>query len=175
MQTPEIKTKNSNNSLLIKKIVIATVVLAGLVLGAYLFFSGYEKPDASIEPEIDTVVVDENVEPEVEPVPEPVRRQTPVQDRTGIRTKQYPFGRYEGNLVNSIPNGQGTMYYTCRIQIAKHGSKTYYAENGDIFAGTWGNGDIVTGKLFDRNNNQKATILAGKRPNPYDINNDRCE
>jgi len=43
------------------------------------------------------------------------------------------------------------------------------AASGDVFVGTWGNGDIVNGKLFDKNNIMKATILAGRRPNPYNI------
>jgi len=89
--------------------------------------------------------------------------------------ERYAFGRYEGSRVNGIPDGQGTMYYTCRVQIAKHGRNKYYAEEGDTFVGTWGNGDIVNGNLYDRNNNQKAAILAGKRPNPYNLSNDRCE
>jgi len=67
------------------------------------------------------------------------------------------------------------MFYTCRVQIAKHGRNTHYAEAGDTFVGTWANGDIVNGILYDRNNNQKASILAGRRPNPYDLRNDRCE
>ena len=64
------------------------------------------------------------------------------------------------------------MTYTRRVQIAKHARQTYYAEKGDVFVGTWGNGDIVNGNLFDSQNNQKAAILAGKRPNPYDISKD---
>ena len=87
----------------------------------------------------------------------------------------YSFGRYDGKLVNGIPDGQGTMYYTCRVQIAKHDRNTYYAEAGDIFVGTWGNGDIVNGNLYDSNNNQKAAILAGKRPNPYNLKQDKCK
>ena len=92
--------------------------------------------------------------------------------------RTYSFGRYEGAMAmidgSCVPEGQGTMYYRCRVQIAKHGRTTYFAEDGDTFVGTWGNGDIVNGNLYDRNNNQKAAILAGKRPNRYDLSNDRC-
>ena len=98
----------------------------------------------------------------------------------GNTTITYSFGRYVGVTIRAngkcIPEASnGTMYYTCRVQIAKHGSTTYYAEKGDTFVGTWANGDIVNGRLLDSNNNQKASILAGKRPNPYDLSNDRCE
>lgn len=96
-------------------------------------------------------------------------------EKEGETTKTYSFGKYEGKLVNGRPDGQGTMYYTCRVQIAKHGRNTQYAEKGDVLVGTWGNGDIVNGNLYDSSNNQKAAILAGKRPNPYELSNDKCE
>jgi len=86
--------------------------------------------------------------------------------------KTYSFGKYTGNLKNGIPEGDGKMIYTKHIQIAKHAEEPYYAENGDVFVGTWGNGDIVSGRLFDKNNNLKVVIMAGKRPNPYDISKD---
>ena len=90
-------------------------------------------------------------------------------------TISYSFGRYEGNTVNGIPGGQGKMTYTCRVQIAKHGRRTVYAESGDTFEGSFYNGDIEDGNLRDRNNNPKATIFAGRRPSPYNLANDRCE
>ena len=92
--------------------------------------------------------------------------------RTG--TINYSFGKYVGEIVNDIPHGQGKMYYSCRIRIAKHGRTTHYAESGDTFVGTWNNGDIDGGNLYDKNNKSKG-ILAGKRSNPYDLKNDRCE
>ena len=92
--------------------------------------------------------------------------------KDGDNEKTYPFGKYVGKLVNGRPDGQGTMTYTRRVQIAKHARQEYHAEAGDIFVGTWGNGDIVNGNLYDSQNNQKAAILAGKRPNPYDISKD---
>ena len=87
-------------------------------------------------------------------------------------SKTYSFGKYSGTLKNGIPEGEGTMFYTRHTQIATHASNTYYAEDGDVFVGTWGNGDIVNGKLYDKNNNLKATILAGRRPNPHYIEKD---
>ena len=87
----------------------------------------------------------------------------------------YSFGKYVGRTVNGIPYGRGTMTYTCRIHIAKHGSATRYAENGHRLEGTWTNGDIENGVLYDSNNNRKAGILAGRRSSPYNLNNDKCE
>ena len=113
------------------------------------------------------------VQPEKEPEPttKPKTKTTSPPPPLGT----YSFGKYVGKFSNGIPDGQGTMYYNCRVQIAKHGRTVYYAEKGDTFVGTWGNGDIVNGNLYDANNNLKAAILAGKRPNPYNLSNDKCE
>ena len=90
-------------------------------------------------------------------------------------TITYPFGKYEGSLVNGIPEGQGTMYYTCRIQIAKHGRSALFAEKGDTFEGTWFNGDIVNGNLYDSNKKMKTAIIPGRTPNPRNLLDDSCE
>ena len=93
--------------------------------------------------------------------------------------KTYAFGTYEGAFVNSngkcIPEGRGKMTYTCRVQIAKHGGSTIYAERGDYYTGVWGNGDIQNGTLFDSSGKQKSVINAGKRSSPYDLSNDKCQ
>ena len=100
---------------------------------------------------------------------------TPVCDGTTIIN--YSFGRYEGPVKNCIPEGQGgTMTYTCRIQIAKREEgRVFYAEKGDYFTGKWYNGDIEFGNLYDSTGKQKLQINVGRRPNPYDLRNDRCE
>ena len=141
-----------------------------------LFFKS-DNDETTIPPVEQESVIETTQQPEDQsaPVEEKIGNTQPVTIPTRDGNGTYSFGRYEGKRVNGIPDGQGTMYYTCRVQIAKHGRSTYYAEAGDTFVGTWGNGDIVNGKLLDSNNNQKAAILAGKRPNPYDLTNDRCE
>lgn len=90
-------------------------------------------------------------------------------------TKQYSFGKYVGNCKNGIPEGDGTMYYNCRVQIAKHDTDNppHYAETGDRFVGTWGNGDIVSGALYSKDGKIKEKIFAPKRFNPYDLNSDK--
>ncbi len=89
--------------------------------------------------------------------------------------KKYWFGIYEGNLKNGIPEGIGTMYYNCRVQIAKHDTDNHphYAENGDYYVGSWGNGDIEWGKLYNKNGELKEIIRAPKRTNLYDLNLDK--
>ena len=88
--------------------------------------------------------------------------------------KTYSFGKYVGNLKNGIPEGDGKMYYHRRIQIAKHDTDNppHYAESGDWFDGTWGNGDIICGALYSKDGKIKEKIFAPKRFNPYDLNKD---
>ncbi|MCQ2086225.1 MAG: hypothetical protein MJZ90_03195 [Bacteroidales bacterium] len=84
---------------------------------------------------------------------------------------EYSFGKYVGDAKKDIPEGSGTMYYYRHMQIAKHDKKNppHYAEEGDYFIGTWGNGDIVNGALYSKDNVLKGKIFAPKRPNPYDL------
>ena len=94
---------------------------------------------------------------------------------TGTGTKQYSFGKYVGELKNGIPEGNGKFDYTRRVQIAKHDTDNpaHYAEAGDWFDGTWGNGDIVSGALYSKDGKIKERIFAPKRFNPYDLNSDK--
>ena len=91
----------------------------------------------------------------------------------GTRTKFYPFGKYTGSFKNGIPEGDGKMTYSRRVQIAKHDTENqpHYADPGDYFIGSWGNGDIVTGRLY-KSNGKTELIRAPKRFNPYDISKD---
>ena len=92
-------------------------------------------------------------------------------------TIKYSIGKYVGDLKNGIPEGDGKFYYTCRVQIAKHDTDNpaHYAEAGDWFNGTWGNGDIVSGALYSKDGKIKEKIFAPKRFNPYDLHKEQCQ
>ena len=109
-----------------------------------------------------------------EPTPEPDPKPTTTPNPTVKNTKTYSFGKYVGSLKNGIPEGDGKMYYSRRTQIAKHDTDNppHYAESGDWFDGTWGNGDIVSGALYSKDGKIKEKIFAPKRFNPYDMNKD---
>ena len=96
---------------------------------------------------------------------------------TGTGTKQYSIGKYVGDLKNGIPEGNGKFYYSCHVQIAKHDTDNpaHYAEAGDWFDGTWGNGDIVSGALYSKDGKIKEKIFAPKRFNPYDLHKEQCQ
>jgi len=95
-----------------------------------------------------------------------------IESKQTVVTQYYSFGKYVGECKNGIPDGVGTMYYNKSVRIAKYATEKYCAETGDTLVGLWGNGDIISGELRDKNNNHKATILSGKRPTPYNIEND---
>ena len=63
------------------------------------------------------------------------------------------------------------MTYSRRVQIARHGPTEIFAEAGDQFQGTWGNGDIEGGRLI-RAAGGHTDVFPGRRPNPHDISND---
>lgn len=106
--------------------------------------------------------------------PDPDPGPTPKPSPKVKNTKTYSFGKYVGNLKNGIPEGDGKMYYHRRVQIAKHDTDNppHYAESGDWFDGTWGNGDIISGALYSKDGKIKEKIFAPKRFNPYDLNKD---
>jgi hypothetical protein len=91
-----------------------------------------------------------------------------------LKIKTYSCGKYEGSLKNGYPEGEGKMTYSRRVQIARHDTNNaaHYAESGDYFIGSWGNGDIVSGSLYDKNGDLKEKIIAPKRFNIYNLSND---
>ena len=114
--------------------------------------------------------VEPKEEPKVKPKEEP---KVKPKEAPTIKEKKYWFGRYEGDLKNGIPDGNGTMFYDCQIQIAKYSSYNIFAEKGDYFVGNWKNGDIYIGKLYDKNGIIKyENIKAKPRTRPYDLEKD---
>jgi hypothetical protein len=65
------------------------------------------------------------------------------------------------------------MTYTSRVRIARHGNNEIYAESGDKYVGSWANGDIERGNLWDSNNYPKSSVRATKREKPYDLENNK--
>ena len=137
--------------------------------------SGETKTEPVVEPEVDPQpeVQTPAEEPKVQPVEKPQEKPTTTSG-PARKTITYSFGKYEGETVNGIPQGQGTMTYTCNVQIAKAARTKYCAEKGDIFVGSWYNGDIEHGELRSSDNVLKASISNGRRPNAYNLSNDKC-
>ena len=77
------------------------------------------------------------------------------------KTLNFPFGYYKGETINGLRDGQGTMFFNERSIISPKDLKKRYAEAGDYVSGTWVDGNIVNGKLFNKNGDQKETLLIG--------------
>lgn len=77
------------------------------------------------------------------------------------KTLKFDYGTYKGETLNGLRDGQGVMTFTERYLISPKDLKKRYAEAGDYVSGTWVEGNIVNGKLFDKNGEQKETLLIG--------------
>lgn len=77
------------------------------------------------------------------------------------KTLKFDFGIYKGETLKGLRDGQGVMTFTERYLISPKDLKKRYAEAGDYVSGTWVEGNIVNGKLFDKNGEQKEHLLIG--------------
>jgi len=125
-------------------------------------------PEPDPEPELDKPIDQTQPTKPIEPK-DPPKTTGPTR-----KTVNYSFGKYEGETVNGIPHGQGTMTYTCNVKIAKAGRTPICVDKGDILTGSWYNGDIEFGDLRNSNNEIKGAVNGGRRPNPYNLSNDKC-
>ena len=66
---------------------------------------------------------------------------------------------YRGQVNNAgRPHGEGRLTFTRDGIISKNDPMENKAKAGDYLVGKWTNGELTTGKLFDRNGNLKAII-----------------
>jgi len=132
-----------------------------------IYYGRWEDGDKVSDCQQITVIVKEGSKPPPPPTP-------PVKSITYSFGKYTGYIKYSSDLRKEIPEGDGKITYTRRVQIAKHdtNSPAHYAEAGDYFDGSWGNGDIVSGYLYYKNGQIKERILAPKRFNDYDLSKD---
>lgn len=77
------------------------------------------------------------------------------------KTLKFDYGTYKGETLDGLRDGQGTMFFTQKQLISPYDLKKRYAEAGDYVSGTWVEGNVVNGKLFDKNGEQKEALLIG--------------
>lgn len=78
-------------------------------------------------------------------------------------TLKFPSGTYSGEVNDKgLFQGIGTYTYAQRKLISNKDIKKRYAESGDYFIGEWNQGNVVQGKLYDKNNKLKEVIMIGK-------------
>ena len=71
-------------------------------------------------------------------------------------------GSYTGELKNGKPHGMGTLKYSTSTLISKRDPKNRYAEAGEYITGEFYEGELVNGKLFDKNGDQRETLNIGR-------------
>lgn len=152
-----------------------------------------DQPDELLDSELEVkevLVPEEKTQPDINKTQTPDNESDIEQDHSNIEASpdtilgemkslpvvvtnviKYSFGEYNGDIIDGIPNGHGIMYYTRHTHIAKHDTNNppHYAEEGDYFDGTWGNGDIINGALYNKNKELKERIFAPKPFNPVDL------
>jgi hypothetical protein len=80
----------------------------------------------------------------------------------GTQSKTFAGGsKYVGNMVKGQMHGLGTYTYGQRELISTRDSKNRYAEAGDYIIGQFECGNVVSGKLYDRDNNLKEVVIIG--------------
>jgi len=151
-------------------IIGAVVILALVGGGAFFALSGGEE-ETPEEAVVQPVLPEENLAPEEIQAPkeEPVQKevqtppavQAPAQQNGSLSLS---FGNYKGETKNGKAHGMGTLYYTQHHLISTRDRQERYAEQGDYLVGEFYNGEVVQGKLYDKANTQKETIIVG-RPN----------
>jgi len=175
-KTNKIATKSN------KQLILILVAIALLIAGWLL----YKNCDTVRKVNNDSTISEQTEPIDTASVAESIKDSTVIaqtaQENEGtvsgnsskIIVKTYSFGIYKGSAINGYPEGDGKMTYRRQIQIAIQDTKSppHFTENGDYFVGSWGNGDIVSGTLYDKNGNVKEKILAPKRYNLHDISND---
>jgi hypothetical protein len=69
---------------------------------------------------------------------------------------------YIGEEINGLKDGAGEYHYATRQLLSPKDIKKRYAEVGDIFVGSWTNGYITSGILYDRLRNFKERVIIGQ-------------
>ncbi|PTN08173.1 hypothetical protein [Mangrovibacterium marinum] len=146
-------------------IIGAAAILALIGGGAFFALSGNQDEEILLDEPIQSVLPTETQTPEKAPVPQeiqaPAEAQEPAQSNSSL---SLGFGNYKGETKNGKAHGMGTLYYTQHHLISTRDRQERYAAQGDYLVGEFYNGEIVQGKLYDKDNKQKETIIVG-RPN----------
>lgn len=95
--------------------------------------------------------------------PKSQKQQTPAQTKPIVTsgTLNLSGGTYVGSIKNGKADGKGKMTYSSRTLISKNDSKKRYAEAGQYIEGTWKNGELNVGNLFNSDGTKVELIMIG--------------
>jgi len=168
------------------KIVAGAVVIVGIVAAVYFsVFSGGEKTPPlpsvdlienenqvqqqelseesnSVSAEREPVETTETTEPEKTEVKKEESKPTATNSAVTKTTVSVKGGSYIGEVKNGKPHGQGTLTYNSRTRVSTRDMKERYAEAGQYIIGEFYEGELVQGKLFDKDNEPIESIILGR-------------
>ena len=102
-------------------------------------------------------------EPVVKEPVKPKETATASKAPAGTQTKNFANGsKYVGEMKDGKMHGLGTYYYKERQQISPKDLKKRFAEAGDYLIGEFYEGNVVSGKLYDAQNNVKEVVMIGR-------------
>lgn len=98
----------------------------------------------------------EEPEPGTNPLPGPFNpRPRKPAATSGVISLGY--GTWTGGIRNGKPDGKGRITFTATHKVDKHSSAE--ANPGDYFVATYDNGELISGRLYDSDDNLLKTII----------------
>lgn len=88
-----------------------------------------------------------------------------MDDGNGRGTISTDNGKYEGELKEGRASGNGTFRFFKSCLISAKDSQKRMAQTGDYVSGQFHNNQLVQGKWFDKDGNQKGTLIIGQTGN----------
>lgn len=79
----------------------------------------------------------------------------------GTGTISTPYGNYQGDLKDSKANGNGTFQFFKSCRISRRDDRQREGASGDYLIGQFENNEVLQAKWYDREKNQKGTIMIG--------------
>lgn len=160
----EVKQEDHKPPPPIKKLFLIAGGIVGvlLIVGAIILFAS--KSDSKQKTIKTEQEVKQMPEKPTQAKPEEVDKpEKPTTTPPGNQTKTFSDGsKYVGEIKNGKMHGLGTYYYGERQLISQKDLKKRYAEKGDYLIGEFYEGNVVSGKLYDSQNNVKEVIMIGR-------------
>ena len=154
--------------------IIATIIIIFGCIATYLFvFNKSDNPPVVVNIEEELIVkpdstLDEQSSAGIDSISKSIELED--KDESIIipppvtkATVSVKGGSYIGQVKNEKqPHGQGTLTYNSRTRISMRDMKERYAEAGQYIIGEFYEGELVQGKLFDKDNEPIESIILGR-------------
>lgn len=140
-------------------IIVAVIVILGGAAGCFALMGNDKKTggenEGKTEPvKLETVAVNEPVEIEIpneQPKPEAPKPNNPILNGKG--TIELGYAKYEGDIKNGKPHGNGTMTFK-KVNVVPGAKGNIEAKVGEYAIGSWRNGEVNLVTLYQKDGNQ---------------------